>query len=715
MSTLATAALEGQPQEGDESFLVSMLWLKRVTDRGTEARQNSKVEPEGEIGPVDNSDIIQQVITDAEGVQFAQLKVGMNRPEHFEMFPKDAWDMIVEWYGIMSGTVPIVRYAHNTNPDKHGLPNMQYELNPPIFTIHRLWGEQNPILLPQKLKAENPKAPVLILSTSTKYVEFLEQIKAKTSIEKSKKVRIWRVPRQQPAANTSAPIPNAATPPSSRPNSPNQENTTSVQQPQDSWTQLLLDLPSLTELEKGSQRELVDQQDVSANANYNGNMTLSIVGLAESQTIVIDEEVDAKTHSFVSNFSVNFFGGKHPKSAALSPIGTSQSAPVSRGNSPAPGMMTRGRTKNGRTLGTVGLSNLGNTCYMNSALQCVRSVEELSKYFLTGAATEELNCDNPLGNNGEVAIAYARLLQEFYKDPVPTSTAPRNFKNTIGKYAPSFSGYGQQDSQEFLGFLLDGLQEDLSRVKKKPYIEKPDSTDEMINNPQAIREMAEKVWDITKKRDDSVIADLFTGMYQSTLVCPHCSKVSITFDPFNTLTMQLPIENSWHHMVYYFPLNDTPVIIQVDMDKQGSIFNMKEFISKRVGVPVNRLFAAEEFKSKFYKIHDDTLVASDEITGNDICAVYELEAKPTNWPPVKKAKKQKSVLNYGSTDMEDVIPHWSDPMADSMLVPVFHRRPNPERTSRFKKQWIVIPAPHFIVVSRTEVCALIDQMLYHFY
>ncbi|CAG8979537.1 hypothetical protein HYALB_00004990 [Hymenoscyphus albidus] len=702
VSTLATAALEGQPQEGDESYLVSMLWLKRVTDRGTEARQHSKVEPEGEIGPVDNSDIIQQLITDAEGVQFAQLKPGMNRPEHFEMLPKDAWDMIVEWYGIMPGTVPIVRYAHNTSPDKYGLPNMQYELNPPIFTIHRLWGDQTPILLPQKLKAERPKPVVLVLSTSTRYVEFLEKIKFRTSIENSKKVRIWRVPRQLPAANTSAPIPNAATPPLSRPSSPNSENISSIRQPQDLWTNLLLDVTSFLHLEKGSQREVLEHEDVSANPKYNGNVTLSIVGLAEDQTIVIDEEVDAKSKTHVSNF----VAGKHGASTALSRSGASQSAPVSGRSSPAQfGVITRGRSKNGRTLGTVGLSNLGNTCYMNSALQCVRSVEELTKYFLTGTATSELNVDNPLGNNGEVAMAYYRLLQEFYKDPVPTSVAPRQFKTTIGKYAPSFSGYGQQDSQEFLGFLLDGLQEDLSRVRKKPYIEKPDSTDEMIGNPQATREMAEKVWDITKKRDDSVIADLFTGMYQSTLVCPQCSKVSITFDPFNALTLQLPIESSWQFPVFYFPLNDPPVIINVDIDKQGTILNLKEFISKRVGVPVDRLFAAEEFSKKFYKIYEDGQVASEEVGNNDRPVVYELEAKVTNWPPVRKAKKQKHFQSVLSTmpDMEDEIPHWSDPMADSMLVPVFYRKPDPARNNKFNKnKWMATEAPHFIVVNPSE-------------
>ena len=51
------------------------------------------------------------------------------------------------------------------------------------------------------------------------------------------------------------------------------------------------------------------------------------------------------------------------------------------------------------------------------------------------------------------------------------SVSPSNFKWQLGKFAPQFQGYGQQDSQELLAFLLDGLHEDLNRIKRKPYIE----------------------------------------------------------------------------------------------------------------------------------------------------------------------------------------------------------------------------------------------------
>jgi ubiquitin carboxyl-terminal hydrolase 6/32 len=72
-----------------------------------------------------------------------------------------------------------------------------------------------------------------------------------------------------------------------------------------------------------------------------------------------------------------------------------------------------------------------------------------------------------------------------------------------GKYAPTFEGFNQQDSQELLSFLMDGLHEDLNRITKKPYVEKKEA------DGRADEVVAKEAWDVHLLRNRSVMVDLF--------------------------------------------------------------------------------------------------------------------------------------------------------------------------------------------------------------
>jgi hypothetical protein len=153
-------------------------------------------------------------------------------------------------------------------------------------------------------------------------------------------------------------------------------------------------------------------------------------------------------------------------------------------------------------LGLCGLRNLGTTCFMNSALQCLSNTEPLRQYFLDGSFRSDINKSNPLGMKGQIAEQFGALLKEMWSG-AETAVSPKGFKHTIGKFAPQFEGFSQHDAHELLSFVLDGLHEDLNRVQKKPYVEKKEANGRM--DP----EVALESWEGHLKRNRSAIVDIF--------------------------------------------------------------------------------------------------------------------------------------------------------------------------------------------------------------
>lgn len=64
----------------------------------------------------------------------------------------------------------------------------------------------------------------------------------------------------------------------------------------------------------------------------------------------------------------------------------------------------------------------------------------------------------------------------------------------------------------------------------------------IMKNFMLLQIVAKEAWTNHRLRNDSVIVDIFHGLFKSTLVCPECSKVSVTFDPFCYLTLPLPMK-----------------------------------------------------------------------------------------------------------------------------------------------------------------------------
>ncbi|CAH1801921.1 unnamed protein product [Owenia fusiformis] len=283
--------------------------------------------------------------------------------------------------------------------------------------------------------------------------------------------------------------------------------------------------------------------------------------------------------------------------------------------------------------GATGLNNLGNTCFMNSAVQCVSNTKALTTYFTAGMHRFELNRDNPLGMKGHVAQRYGDLIKDIWSGTVKT-IAPLKLRWTIAKYAPRFNGFQQHDSQELLGFLLDGLHEDLNRVHEKPYVELRDSEgrpDELV---------AREAWDNHVLRNQSIVVDLFHGQLKSEVKCRECSHVSVRFDPFTYLSLPLPMESCLHLEIVITRLDgSTPVKYGLRLNMDEKYKELKKQLSVLSEIPSNQLLLCEVSAAMVKSFPQDTQKIKG-LLGGSLCA-YELP--PPSAIPTLSAEEEKGL------------------------------------------------------------------------
>ncbi|OQS05088.1 ubiquitin-specific protease [Thraustotheca clavata] len=273
--------------------------------------------------------------------------------------------------------------------------------------------------------------------------------------------------------------------------------------------------------------------------------------------------------------------------------------------------------------GLVGLDNLGNTCYMSSAIQCLSHSRLLSDYFRTGLYRYDINIHNKLGTQGNLAVAFGNLLCQIWST-TKKHLSPASFKTTLAKFNKHFDNSEQHDAQELLAFLLSGLSEDLNRVT-----EPPTNLTQADSNGRLDIIVADEWWQNFLQREVSIIVALFMGQYKSLLHCNTCHYQSACFEPFTFLQLPLPESTMLHFVLtVVFHTGQPPLRCTIAVDRDGTVRDAKAAICAILQTSQKLLLIAS-IKPRAHVIHsiysDSYKVAS--FRDDELLVAYQLENK----------------------------------------------------------------------------------------
>ena len=225
-----------------------------------------------------------------------------------------------------------------------------------------------------------------------------------------------------------------------------------------------------------------------------------------------------------------------------------------------------------KNLGFTGLANLGNTCFMNSALQCLSNTYELNEFLDKETYKNRLN-DKP---ESLILCEWDNLRKMIWSENCTIS--PGGFVGAIQKVARIkdrviFTGWAQNDLTEFLQFITECFHNSICReVEMNIQGKAITSTDKL----------AETCYNMMKnmyKKEYSEFLKMFFGIHVSKIKSLESDYVNITPEPFFNLSVPIAEEKTLEKCIELYTSTEK---LEGDNMVLNSDTNKKEVAEKNI-------------------------------------------------------------------------------------------------------------------------------------
>lgn len=208
------------------------------------------------------------------------------------------------------------------------------------------------------------------------------------------------------------------------------------------------------------------------------------------------------------------------------------------------------------------LSNIGNTCYLNSVIQILVNLPILRDVLLNDKIEKMINRKGKFSHNGILLDKFLEVIKLRWEvNPAKKNGLVnlKSLKDAAGIIQPRFGTFEQEDSSEFLNFMIDELHEELNIKNKRIYIPNPEN--EFLQNTE--EELSNIYWANSIRRSASFINSLFSFQLKSILTCEVCSHSKISYETTNNLYVPIPLSMNTNISIIIFRL---PFIYKIYYD-----------------------------------------------------------------------------------------------------------------------------------------------------